>query len=438
MIDRDSQAATAVGGIKAEGEGSRLPRILIVCATFPPRGGSGVQRVYYQAELLSAAGYDVWVVTEDATELWVRDDSFRPKHLQPERLKRVPICPKPLGRLRRKLGKYWSAVGLYPDDHADWRNGAFEEAVNVVEREDIEVVLVSLGSPSALEVAFRLKQWSAGLRLVVDVRDLWVGNVVRFLGRGRWQPVRSYRDSVNERLWLSAADSIVNVSRHHSEVLKKRYPDIGEDRFFIIQNGFDEEQFADAVPVRCEDDVLVIRYMGFLLPEMRANVFFDALKQLVDNDPLGGAGIRCEFYGGSPQFVEQEAKKAGVQKFVEAHGYVEHERAVSLMLGADVLLLFWTNDPGCMCGKFYEYLRAGRYILAFDQENKDARELLTRSRRGEWLSVNDKESHAGKLEELLGKRRKRQCLQPELLPEVSKFSRQSQVQRLAEILELLS
>lgn len=393
-----------------------------------------MQRVYYQAELLTAAGYDVWVVTEDAPELWVKDNSFQPEHIRQERIKRAPICPSLVGRIRQKVGKYLPTVGLYPDNHAGWRNGAFKEAIDIVERERIDVVLVSLGSPSALEVAFRLKQQSGKLKLVVDVRDLWVGNPVRFMGRGRWQPVRSYRDRTNERRWLSAADIIVNVSGHHSEVLKKRYPDIDKDRFFIIQNGFDEKQFADAVPVRCEDYVLVIRYMGFLLPEMRPNVFFDALKQLVDSDPLGGAGIRCEFYGGSPQFVEQEAKKAGVQKFVEAHGYVEHERAVSLMLGADVLLLFWTNDPGCMCGKFYEYLRAGRYILAFDQNNTNAREVLEASSRGEWIPINNKEAHVAKLRELIELRRSGMPIQSDDLPDIAEFSRQSQIERLASIL----
>lgn len=438
VIDSDAEAATATSGIEASGESAQRPRILILCATFPPRGGSGVQRVFYQAELLTSVGYEVWVVTEDSPSLWVRDESWEPQHLRRERIKRVPICPKPVDRLRRRLGKYIPTAGLYPDNHAGWRKGAFKEAIDIVEREGINVVLVSLGSPSALEVAFRLKQQSGKLKLVVDVRDLWVGNPVRFMGRSRWHPVRSYRDRANERLWLSAADSIVNVSRHHSEVLKKRYPDIDEDRFFIVQNGFDENKFADAVPVRSEDDVLVIRYMGFLLPEMRANVFFDALKQLIDNDSLGGAGIRCEFFGGNPHFVEQEAKKAGIQEFVQANKYVEHERAVSLMLGADILLLFWTNDPGCMCGKFYEYLRAGKYILAFDQDNKDARDVLTRSRRGEWLSVNDQASHAEKLEALLEKRRRGDDLLIEQLPDVSEFSRQTQVQNLAEIIELLS
>lgn len=421
------------------GEVSRPLRVLILCATFPPRGGSGVQRVYYQAELLTAAGYDVWVVTEDAPELWVKDNSFQPKHIRQERIKRAPICPSLVGRIRQKVGKYLPMVGLYPDNHAGWQNDAFEMAVDVIENERIDVLLVSLGSPSALQVAFRLKQRSPGLRLVVDIRDLWVGNPVRFMGRGRHQPVRDYRNRGNERLWLSAADGIVNVSRHHSEMLKKRYPEISNDRFFIIQNGFDEEKFVRAVPDRCDDDVLVIRYMGFLLPEMQANVFFDALKQLIDNDPLNGVGIRCEFYGGNPHFVEQEAERAGVSEFVQANGYVEHETAISLMLGADILLLFWTNDPGCMCGKFYEYLRAGRYILAFDQENEDARDLLMSSHRGEWLPINDRPSHVRKLNVLLSKRRNgHDLLQAEQLPEVSEFSRQSQVQRLAEILEQLS
>jgi glycosyltransferase involved in cell wall biosynthesis len=424
----------ATDGATAASEGPRPLRILILCATFPPRGGSGVQRVYYQAELLTAAGYDVWVVTEDAPDLWVRDDSFEPQHLRQERIKRSPICPRPLDRLRRKLGKYLPTIGLYPDDHAGWRNGAFEEAVNIVEREGIDVVLVSLGSPSALEVAFRLKQRSATLRLVVDVRDLWVGNPVRFMGRGRWQPIRKLRDALNERRWLSVADCIVNVSNSHSTVLQERYPVIPTDRFHVIQNGFDEAKFAGAIPERKDRSGLLIRYLGFLLPEQKPEVFFKALKRVVDEDVAGGDGISCEFFGGNPKFIEREAEKAGVRQFVETHAYVDHDKAVSLMMGADVLLLFWTNDPGCMCGKFYEYLRAGRHILAFDQGNLDARAVLVKSYRGEWLAVGDMEAHVVKIRNLLETRRSGLDVQPDELPDVSEYSRERQVGKLACIL----
>lgn len=407
---------------------------MLLTTTFPPRGGSGVQRVYHQAELLTAAGHAVWVVTENDPELWVRDNSFPLRHLQQERITRVTVFPGPLGRLRRVVGKYVPCVSLYPDNHSCWKSGALEAAAKIITREKIEVVLVSLGSPSALEVAFNLKRQVPSLKLVVDVRDLWVGNPVRFLGRRQWQPFRDYRNRVNERLWLSEADAIVNVSRHHSETLRKRYPNICEDQFHIIQNGFDEEVFDRAVPLRNENDVLVIRYLGFLLPEMQGQVFFRALKYVVDNDPLNGAGIRCEFYGGNPLFIRQQAERAGVSKFVQANGYIEHEQAVSLMLGADVLLLFWTNDPGCMCGKFYEYLRAGRYILAFDQNNLDAREVLEGTSRGDWLAISDTAGHERKLRDLLETRRSGRPIQHGKLPSVADFSRQSQTNELARIL----
>jgi len=332
------------------------------------------------------------------------------------------------------LGKYIPIISLYPDNHSCWQRGALQASTRIVEREKIDVVLVSLGSPSALKVAFNLKRQTPELKVVVDVRDLWVGNPVRFLGRRQWQPIRDYRDRVNERIWLSEANAIVNVSSHHSKTLKERYSNIGRDRFHVIQNGYDEEIFDKAVPLRDEDDVLVIRYLGFLLPEMQGQVFFRALKHVVDNDPLNGAGIRCEFYGGNPQFIQQEADQAGVSRFVQANGYVDHEQAVSLMLGADVLLLFWTNDPGCMCGKFYEYLRAGRYILAFDQNNFDAREVLEESARGDWLSINDSDGHERKLRNLLETRRSGIPIQQKNLPEVAKFSRQSQTNELAKIL----
>lgn len=407
-------------------------QILIICATYPPRGGSGVQRVYHQAELLAAAGHDVWVVTEDAPGLWVTDYSFKPAHVQNDRIRRIPPCLTPLHRARRRLGKYWACARLYPDDHAGWREGAFQEAARIAKA--VDVVLVSVGSPSALEVAYRLKQKSPTLSLVIDVRDLWVGNPVRFGGRGRLQPMRGFRDRVNERRWFSAADGIINVSKNHSEVLQDRYPEIPKERFHVIQNGFDEAKFAEAIPERNDKSGLLIRYLGFLLPEQRSEVFFNALKEVADSDTAGFQDIRCEFYGGNPKFIEREARKAGVDDLVEAHGYVEHDRAVSLMMGADVLLLFWTNDPGCMCGKFYEYLRAGPYILAFDQDNTDAREVLEASSRGGWVPVNNKEAHVAKLRELVETRRAGTLIQSNCLPEITEFSRQSQAEHLANIL----
>lgn len=409
-------------------------RILILSATFPPRGGSGVQRVYHQAEFLAKFGNQVWVVTEDTSRLWVRDDTFEMNYLSERQIRRTSSCPGMFDRLRLRLGKRCSAFGLYPDDHAGWGNRTFQEATQIIDENGIDAILVSLGSPSALEVGYRLKQRSPRLKVLVDVRDLWVGNPVRFMGRGRWQPIRKRRDKVNERLWLSVADGIVNVSDSHSEVLQKRYPEIPRDRFHVIQNGFDEAKFAEAIPERKETTGLLIRYLGFLLPEQKPELFFEALKKVVDQDPAGGEGIRCECFGGNPKFIERVAEKAGVQQFVEAHSYVEHDRAVSLMMGADVLLLFWTNDPGCMCGKFYEYLRAGQYILAFDQNNLDAREVLTKSCRGEWLAVGDSESHVVKLQKLLEARRAGQELQPDALPDIGEFSRQRQVEKLAYIL----
>ena len=192
--------------------------------------------------------------------------------------------------------------------------------------------------------------------------------------------------------------------------------------------------FTKALPERDEKPGLLIRYLGFLLPEQKSEVFFNALRQVIDSGIDGALDVRCEFYGGNPKFIEREARKAKVAEFVETHDYVSHDRAISLMMGADVLLLFWTNDPGCMCGKFYEYLRAGPYILAFDQNNIDARRVLETTSRGEWLSVDNTESHVAKLRELIEIRRSGKSIQPGNLSKITEYSRQSQCEHLARIL----
>jgi glycosyltransferase involved in cell wall biosynthesis len=408
-----------------------MHRVLLVSATFPPRGGSGVQRVYYQSELLSRLGYDVWVVTEDAAKVWVRDDT---QQCSGAHVTRVPMFSGAFGRLRQRLGRRLPFVGLYPDDHGSWRRGAFHAAARIIETEAIDSILVSYGSPSALDVAQRLKRQFPKVRLIIDIRDMRVGNMVTMGERFRWNFLKKLVDRYTERRGFAVANSVITVSNNHRTVYQNRYSEFNIERYDVIQNGYDSDLFETAEPINEAGSHLVIRYTGFLLPDQLPEMFFKALAEL-KSQKYGPADIRCEFYGGSSEYVERMAQSAGVSDLVFTEEYVDHGQAISLMKGADTLLLFWTNDPGCMCGKFYEYIAAKRYILAMDQGNIDARNVLAEFGRGEWLPVTECGKIARKLISLIELKKKgREILERQSLPDASSLSRQNQAKTLAEII----
>lgn len=410
-------------------------RILMISATFPPRGGSGVQRFAYQASFFSKYGWDVSVVTEGRPNSWVTDNSIQVDALHADRILRINADPGLAGKFRQRIGKYLLLLESFPDRYAKWRRRAFKAAMRVVEERRVNTVFVSLGHPSALGLAYDIKQEIPHLTLVVDVRDLWVGNPAKLWRPSKFHFIHSQLDAIFEKRWFSSVDAVATVSQEHCNILQKRYPHLSSHHFVVVHNGFDEELFQNRPPNEAAEETLVIRYLGFLLPEMRPETFFQALSATVEKQLE--KRLEVEFYGGNPGYVQSLADRYGVSEIVSAHHYVPHDQAVSLMKGADVLLLFWTDDPGCMCGKLYEYLRAKRFVLAIEQGNVEARQLLSEKKRGTWISNDDVHKIERTLQMLI---EKHQAAIPLLNQHVSvnEYSREAQALRLLEFINSLS
>lgn len=427
-VGQEEQAATNPTGP----DEFRKPSVLILSTTFPPRGGSSVQRVYYQARMLSELGHSVRVITARQQPHGLKDNGSSFQGFPESNVVRTPTYSTILQKLRSKLSRIAPFVSLYPDQYAAWKPSAKQAAVRIVESDDIDVILVSRGSPSALQLAWELKQKFRHLKVAVDIRDLWVDNPVNFFSRKSNRYATTVRDRRMELQWMAAADVVFTVSPHHLRVMSERLTHLPEDRIHVIHNGFDEELFKDTKASKRSDNILTLRYLGFVVPTQRIDTLFEALARLQKLYPDLSARIRCEFYGGSAAQVRQLADKHEIHSIVSAHPYVSHETAVSLMKGADVLLLLWTADPGCMCGKFYEYMRANQYILALDQGNIDARTVLERSGRGDWVNGTDADKVADHLKHLLDRHQSGQpLLNMERLPDISTFSRKSQAQLLS-------
>ena len=410
------------------------PRTLMLTATFPPRGGSGVQRVWYQALAMNAAGFDLHVVTENESATWVADKKSGDTALAAA-VSRVNSSPSKILRLLSRIASRLAGTTMYPDSHWQWILSAYRRCCKVIISEEKQVLLVSFGHPSALIVAALTKRRFSGLKLVIDVRDLWVGNPNQF-SYVRRSGLMASLDRRIERWAFAKADRVIGVST--GVVEEHRYQWLRPDQTHVVQNGFDAAMF-DASESSSEtsrtNSGVVFRHVGFVGPTQRLDVFFRAVFQLKANDDIGLSDVRFEFTGGNPEYVRSLAASIGVDDLVYCTEYVEHQEAVELMCSADVLLLFWGLGKGTVGGKTYEYLRTNRFIMALDQENQDGRALLEETGRGVWVAADDMSGQVEMLNSLVFKLRNKVVLLEEPLVSVSKYSRESQNAYLIEVLD---
>ena len=169
------------------------------------------------------------------------------------------------------------------------------------------------------------------------------------------------------------------------------YPAVPADRFVLLENGFDEEAFAGIEARTAVTDAsggrspLVILHSGIVYPSERDPThFFGALGALKRTGALRAADVEFRFRASAnDDLLRSLAEREGVTDLVSVRPSIPYREALVEMVNADGLLLMQAaNCNSQIPAKAYEYLRAGRPILALTDPAGDTADLLRRARTG--------------------------------------------------------
>jgi glycosyltransferase involved in cell wall biosynthesis len=217
-----------------------------------------------------------------------------------------------------------------------------------------------------------------GLRWVADFRDPWYP-----AGRcDRGRDLASWRVGVQESAVFRAADAVVANAPGASRVLREAYPRLC-GKFVTIPNGYDRGTFPDPVAPESPGAPLRVVYAGTIYAGREPRPFLDAVKALTAGQ--GGASLPLDvrFFGPPPENgldLAAEVERRGLTDHVTLGGQVGYARALREMAGADILLLL--DSPGRSVGvpaKLYEYIGAGRPVLALGEHGGDLERALIES-----------------------------------------------------------
>lgn len=402
-------------------------RVLFVAYYFPPRGGAGVQRSLKFVKFLRSFGWEPTVLT---TEYPRRSSAYDETLLDevPEKMRVVRVASKENLFIRmgeRGLGRLTGLL-VRPDALVTWVRSAMPVARRLHREEPFDLVCTSVQPWSMGLVGLRMKR-EFGLPWVSDFRDPWTRSLhLEWPSRLHW-----LHDRYLEGLYLRNADRTLVVTPTMRDEFLADHPDIPPGKVEVVYNGFDEDDFSR--PAAADDGKFTIVFTGRFQHdhgagssgELRRRLrelltfkprsvdlethspvyFLEALAAFLEKHPERRAKVRVVFAGIVGEGNLALAESLGLGAVVEHPGYLPHGESVALVKSADALLLpmFSTDDPdervAYASGKVFEYLAAGKPILALTQAG-DAKDLALESGLGVVAPPRDVAAIAEALEEL--------------------------------------
>ncbi|MFM9915505.1 MAG: glycosyltransferase [Rhizobacter sp.] len=350
-------------------------RVLIVAYHYPPiAGSSGVQRTLKFSAYLRDHGWEPTVLTVNPRAYEQTTDGQMAEIPPGLRVERVFALDS--ARHLAIAGKYPRRFAV-PDRWLSWWPAAVLKGLQIIRQERPAVIMSTFPIASAHMIARTLQQRS-GLPWVADFRDNMTDpDFPR-------DPVTWRFNRRLEEATIRQCARAVFTTRGTKQMYAERYPEAPAERWAIVENGYDEENFANALrglpaatPVAGQPLRLV--HSGILYPEERdPRPFFAAVRSLKSTGELTAERVRIVLRAtASDQIYIPMLREAGIDDIVELAPSVPYAAALQEMLTADGLLLF----QAAMCNhqipaKLYEYLRAGRPILALTDPAGDTAQAL--------------------------------------------------------------
>lgn len=365
-------------------------KVLLVSMYFPPAGGGGVQRPLKLAQYLPALGIETHVLAPEDPKWVHRDPELRiPTQAWVHRVRYVgPRARKPAEELAQVEGGFERALLqaqvtarrlLVPDASVTWNLTAVPAAIRIARSEGIDVV-VTTSPPGSVHFVGAAAQRATGARWVADLRD----PLVAFQHRRADTVATRARQATAEqvaRLVARRADAISCVSEAIADEIRGLGPR-GPVR--TIANGCDFDDFAGLD--HHSSPRFRITHAGSFFGKRDPKPFLQALH-------LSGVDAVARFVGDFRQADREWAESLGLGDRLELIEYLPRVEALRLQRDSEALLLLVPEadgrGKGVLSGKVFEYLAAGRPILAVVPPDGAAAELIRETGAGVVVAPDD-------------------------------------------------
>lgn len=235
-------------------------------------------------------------------------------------------------------------------------------AKEIIRRENIDIIYSTSAPYTSHLIAYDLKK-QFNIPWICDFRDPWVMH--HFV---HYSYVSKKINSYLERKVILNCDKIISVSQPIIDNFMERYPNVRSDKFKVITNGYDEDDFI-GYNKEIKSDKFIITYTGTIYGKESLSNFFIAVRNLIVNNKIIKDDIVIRFVGRLGREANEDIEKFNMkfENIVEVIEYLPHKQSIKKMEESSALLLLLSGGSECKgvyTGKIFEYIRSSKPIIA--------------------------------------------------------------------------
>lgn len=358
--------------------------LLIVSYYYPPLGGGTVPRVTRISKYLSK--YDIQTTILTVSENYIysphRDDSLLPTiNFNNKSINIIrTVSWEPSNSLRENLREMSSmktpklfSLGFFrnifkhfllPDEKILWCVPALLTSIKYAKHHKPDVLFVTSPPHSSLVIGTFIAKLLK-IPLIAEFRDNWIGNPL-FQKKFPFDKI----ESLMEGFVINSAATSIFVTESGKNQCEIRYPHINKDRFKVIYNSFDPDDFVrfhqiDSKLESFLNNNFVIVHTGGLDDKRNPIELFLSIQKLVDEHPDNSIHF-LQIGQVVDNIIHYANSTMNKNAFKRLHfiPYMSHQSCLSCLKHAALQVLIPnSNAPTAIPGKVYEYINIGKPIL---------------------------------------------------------------------------
>lgn len=390
--------------IKKERSRDFMNKVFMIAYQYPPMGGPGVQRTLKFSKYLRDFSWEPIVFTRDSSGSLADETLLQeiPEGMEVIRTRAYDF--ESMKGIMKYPGKIMARKILIPDGAAVWYKLSVKKAKKYLENHKIDVIYSTSFPYSDHLMALQIKKAFPELPWVVDFRDEWMNNP--YLLDKPYNSLRMKIEKKMESNVIAMADRVIVNTPVMMKNFIKVYKE-HEHKFTCIPNGFDREDFMDykSSGDKKRNDKLTFTYTGMLYGRRKPDLFLECVRELINKNVIRENEICLKFIGNFlPGYFDTLNEKFKLETVITVYGYMPHKECIGQLLQSDVLLLIEGAGPGgeaFYTGKLFEYMNAGRPIVAVIPGKGVAADLIRESKTGYVADCDDKEQILNMLNDII-------------------------------------
>lgn len=373
-----------------------MQKVLFITYFWPPSGKATLHWPLKIIKHLPGYRWQPFVLTADEDTFSSKDESLLKEvdsHLKVFKARTI----EPFGLYRHLLGKkkdtpltasetisktnrsmrhrlaVWIRMNLFiPDARIGWYRNAVRKGKQVLKSENIKVI-VSIGPPHTTLLVGKKLSAIADIPHIPVFIDPWVD--ISYYQDFKRSKFTLALDRRLERSVLEEASRIVFVTNSLKEDYKRRYPYI-QSKSHVLYWGYDEEAFGTYISKKLDGPEILL-HAGNIYDHQNPKMLWKTLRREIDK----GRNLSIVFVGTVGPGIRQSIEEAGLADRTEYKGFLPYQKMIEELSAASYLLVC-ASEKRHVPGKLFEYLRSGKPILAFGDDNEEVQKILEETHAG--------------------------------------------------------